>query len=111
VNWWEKDLDQALVLDNLYQLILVIRYVNLPLIRRLTGCLAPGGYLVCEQHLLTSASVTGPASPSYRVKPGELSAASAGLQIRYLEEGLVTDPDGRVAALARLVAQSARASA
>jgi SAM-dependent methyltransferase len=105
VNWWEQDLDQALVLENLYQLMVIIRYVNLPLISRLIGCLAPGGFLVCEQHLLTSASVIGPTSPTYRVKPGELTAVSARLQIHYLYEGPVTDPDGQVAALARLVAQ------
>ena len=106
VNWVEHDLDDPLPLDNLYQLILVIRYVNLPLLRRLTASLAPGGYLVCEQHLVTDAEVIGPVSPSFRVKSGDLRAAAAGLRIHHLEETLVEEPDGRMAALARLVAQA-----
>ena len=106
VNWLEHDLDDPLPLDNLYQLILVIRYVNLPLLRRLTASLAPGGYLICEQHLVTDTEVTGPVSPSFRVKSGDLRAAAAGLRIHHLEETLVEEPDGRTAALARLVAQA-----
>ena len=106
VNWVEHDLDDPLPLDNLYQLILVIRYVNLPLLRRLTASLAPGGYLICEQHLVTDAEVIGPVSPSFRVKSGDLRAAAAGLRIHHLEETLVEEPDGRMAALARLVAQA-----
>jgi SAM-dependent methyltransferase len=105
VNWLEHDLDQPLVLDFAYQLIVIIRYVNLPLIRRLADCLVPGGFLVCEQHLVTGADVIGPRSPDYRVCSGDLRAASESLQIHHLEEGLLVDPDGRPVALARLVAQ------
>ena len=105
VNWLERDLDEPLLLASSYQVILVIRYVNLPLIRQLTAKLCPGGYLVCEQHLATDAQVIGPTSPSYRVKPGDLLAVAGGLRIHLLEEALVQDPDGRTAALARLVAQ------
>ena len=106
VNWMERDLDEPLLLEHSYQLILVIRYVNLPLIRSLAASLAPGGYLVCEQHLLTDADVIGPANPSFRVKPGDLQLAAGGLRIHRLEEFLVEDPDGRMAALARVVAQN-----
>jgi tellurite methyltransferase len=105
VNWLEHDLDEPLVLDSSYQLILIIRYVNLPLIRRLATSLAPGGYLVCEQHLVTGADVIGPTNPAYRVNPGDLRAAAGRLRIHHLKEGLVPDPDGRTAALAQLVAQ------
>ena len=69
LNLIEHDLDQPLALDTAYQLILVIRYVNLPLMRQLKDYLAPGGLLICEH------------------------------------EGLVTEPDGRLAALAQLVAR------
>ena len=105
VNWLEHDLDEPLQLENRYQLILIIRYVNLPLIRQLTANLAPGGLLVCEQHLVTEADVIGPTSPSYRVRSGDLLTVAEGLDIKHLEEVLVPDPDGRTAALARLVAQ------
>ena len=105
VNWLQHDLDEPLTLDGPYQLILIIRYVNLPLVRRLTANLAPGGYLVCEQHLVTEADVIGPTNPSYRVKSGDLLGVVQPLQIHHFEEALVPDPDGRTAALARLVAQ------
>jgi SAM-dependent methyltransferase len=105
LNWLERDLDQPLALESPYQLILVVRYVNLPLIRQVAGCLAPGGFLVCEQHLATSADVIGPTNPAFRVEAGELAAVAADLRIHALEEAIVPEPDGRSAALARLVAQ------
>jgi SAM-dependent methyltransferase len=107
VNWLEHDLDQALEPGAMYQLILVIRYVNLPLIRQLIASLAPGGFLICEQHLVTEEDVIGPTSPAYRVKAGDLLSIAGKLRIHHLEESLVREPDGRTAALARLVAQSA----
>ena len=105
LNWLEHDLEQPLSLQNPYQLILNIRYVNLPLLRQLAAMLAPGGYLVCEQHLASEAAVIGPKNPDYRGKPGDLLAAAGQLHIHYLDESVVQDPDGRAAALARLVAQ------
>jgi tellurite methyltransferase len=105
VNWLEHDLDEKLELDTSYQLILIVRYVNLPLVRQMATNLAPGGFLVCEQHLLTAADVIGPTNPAFRVSPGDLVAAAEGLHVQHLEETLVTEPDGSAAALARLVAQ------
>lgn len=105
VNWIEHDLDEPLSLDASYQLILIIRYVNLPLIQQLCTKLAPGGFLVCEEHLVTDADVIGPKNHAYRVRPGDLRAAAKGLQVHYLEETVVPEPDGRPAALARIVAQ------
>jgi len=105
VNWVEHDLDEPLELDSRYQLILIIRYVNLPLIGRLTANLAPGGFLMCEQHMVSEEEVIGPANPAYRVRPGDLISTAQGMRILHLEEGMVEDPDGQTAALARLVAQ------
>lgn len=105
VNWLEHDLDEPLQLEDSYQLILIIRYVNLPLIQQMTANLAPGGFLVCEQHLVTEAEVIGPTNSVYRVSSGDLLTVAEGLDIKHLEEVLVPDPDGRTAALARLVAQ------
>ena len=107
VNWLEQDLDELPDLGAGYQLILVIRYVNLPLLRQLAASLAPGGFLICEQHLLSEEEVIGPANPAYRVKPGDLQSIASRLQIHHLEEALVRDPDGQMAALARMVAQRA----
>jgi len=106
VNWMQQDLDGQPALQGEYQLILMIRFVHLPLLRTLATRLAPEGFLVCEQHLVSDAPVIGPTNPDYRVRPGELRTAAAGLRVLSLQEDLVTEPDGTTAALARLVAQA-----
>ena len=121
VNWIEHDLDEPLALEAGYALILVVRYMNLPLIRELTGRLAPDGYLVCEQHLvipadvarvnvagaeIAGAEIAGPVDPAFRVQSGELKQLAQGLRIHHFEEALIHDPDQRPVALARLVAQN-----
>ena len=86
-------------------LALVIRYANLPLIGHLRRILKPGGYLVVEAHRVTDADVVGPRDPRFRVAPGQLREAATGMEIVSFCEGLVEDPDGRVADLARLIAR------
>ena len=49
--------------------------------------------------------VIGPSNPDYRVAPGALAEAVGSLDILSLEEGVVEEPDGRLAALARVVAR------
>jgi SAM-dependent methyltransferase len=105
VHWIEHDLDNPIVLEPGYALVLAVRFVNLPRIRELAGYLAPGGLLICEEHLISDAEVIGPSNPAYRLRPGELREVAAGLRLRHYAEGLFEDPDGRPAALARLVAE------
>jgi SAM-dependent methyltransferase len=88
-----------------YDLAIMIRYTNLPLIASLKTALRPGGYLVVEEHLVTEADVIGPQNPRFRVAPGALREAAAGLEVIACQEGIVQDPDQRLAALARLVAR------
>ncbi len=105
INWIEHDLEKPLTLTGRYALILIIRYVNLPLIRHLTQYLIPGGYLVCEEHLETDAHVAGPSTSAFRVTPGALSKAVSGLEIQLSEERIIEDPDLRPMALAQVIAQ------
>lgn len=88
-----------------YDLAIMMRYTNLPLVAVLSERVRAGGYVIVEEHLRTQAEVTGPRNPRFRVAPGALRAAAAGLEVIEYREGLVTDPDGRVAALAQLVAR------
>lgn len=90
-----------------YDLAIMFRYTNLPLIDKLKGILKAGGYLIVEEHLVAEADVVGPRNPQYRVAPGVIRDAAAGLDIIAYREGTVTDPDGRRAALAQLVARAA----
>lgn len=105
VNWLEADLDLAFHPPGVYDLIVMIRYVNLPLLQELRAHLRPGGWLVCEEHLQTEEDVRGPQSEAFRLVPGALATACEGLQIHYLEEGIFEDPDGERVALARVLAQ------
>ncbi len=106
VNWIERDLDSGIRGDDRYDLILMIRYVNPELLELLPQRLQPGGYLLCEEHLVTTADVIGPQNPQFRVHPGDLEKAASTLRIVFCEETSFADPDGRSVALARLVAQA-----
>ena len=104
VNWIEQDLDTGVPGDDRYDLILMFRYVNPALLERLPERLRSGGYLLCEEHLETTADVIGPQNPKFRVQPGELEKALSTMEIEFSEEKVLTDPDGRRVALARIVA-------
>jgi len=105
VNWLEWDFDDGMPDTGSYDLIIMFRYLNMALLETLKQRLRPGGFVIVEQHLVSDAQVIGPRGARFRVEPGALAAAAGGLQICYSDESLVTDPDGRQAALARLVAR------
>ena len=105
VSWVEHDLDHGLPRGlGDYDLSLIVRYLDLSLVTAAAERLRPGGYLICEAHLKSDRPVIGPRDGNFRVDPGELRAAAAGLQVVEYWEGLTSDPDGRAVALARLVA-------
>lgn len=105
VNTIEHDLDSPPLPKAQYDLIVMIRYVNLPLLAELASWLSPGGWLLCEEHVQSDAVVIGPSNPDYRVAPGALAQAVGSLEVVSVEEGVVAEPDGRHAALARIAAR------
>ena len=106
INWIEHDLDRPFEFDRDYDVILVMWFVNLGLVTRLCGCLAPGGLLLCEEHLITDQAVIGPRTDDYRVAPGALRKAVAGLELLLYEESVETgEEDGERVASARVVAR------
>lgn len=116
VRWIEADLDDAEALPpGPYDLIVMVRYVNRPLLPQLLTRLAPSGILLVEQHLQADEDVIGPKTGRFRLRPNELlrSVMAAGGdagKIVYYREGLVTDPDGRQASLAQLVLEAGGAA-
>jgi len=106
INWIEQDLDKPYQFDTDYELILVMWYVDLELISRLCGCLAPGGYLLCEEHLVTDREVIGPANLNFRVAPGDLTAAVSSLDVLLYQESIEKTPEGEQVASARVVAKN-----
>jgi SAM-dependent methyltransferase len=105
INWIEHDLDEPYEFADDYNLIVVLWYVNLPLITRLCDCLAPGGYLLCEEHLRSAREIIGPANPDFRVAPGALRKAVASLDLLLYQEGVEPIPEGGQVASARVVAR------
>jgi len=106
INWIEHDFDRSVDFDTDYDLILVMWYVNLALITRVCDCLAPGGYILCQEHLVTNEDVIGPTSTDYRVVPGALRAAVSGLELLFYDESIETSPADERVASARLVARN-----
>jgi SAM-dependent methyltransferase len=111
VRWIEADLEDdpaASLPREWYDLIVLIRYVNSRLLKPLLGRLAPDGVLLCEQHLESHEDVVGPKTTTFRLRRNELlhdvvGQREPGDAVVYYSEGLVTEPDGKLAALARLV--------
>ena len=105
INWIEHDLDRVFRFETDYDLIVVMWYVNLALITRLCGCLADGGYLLCEEHLITDQDVIGPTSSNYRVAPGALREAVSGVDVLLYEEVIESGSADERVASARIVAK------
>ena len=104
VNWIEADLEQLDIARGAYDLIVVARFLDRPLIPRLIDALRPGGHVVYDHHYISPVDVDGPKSRRFRARPNELLERFRALRVLSYEEGIIADPDGRRMALARLVA-------
>jgi SAM-dependent methyltransferase len=88
-----------------FDLITVIRFRNPDLWPRLIHALAPDGWILAEHHMKTTADVAGPSSPDFRLDPGELLGAFAGLRIVHYSESVEpADDDTQRYAIQRAVA-------
>ena len=106
IRWLEHDLDSGFVPDAGYDVIVNIRFVNLPLLKSLVPWLRPNGVMIVEQHLATARDdVIGPRNPAFRVARGDLGRLASTLMIEHVQEDVFADPDGRKAALSRLLAR------
>lgn len=109
VHWHKADLDEGIP-DNVPRanLVLVMRYLDLALIRGIRDHLQPGGYLVAEVHVNQGeVDVAGPRNPAFRAASDALrdAAITAGLTVLDYSEGRITDPDDRTVCVARLLAR------
>lgn len=114
VRWLEADLDEGLPVSEPYDLILMIRYMDLNLLGGLRELLRPGGMLVVELHLALNAEegggqdpgenfLVGPRNPDFLVQSGDLAACCQGLEVWAMKEGRSDIGDGRQEALAQFV--------
>ena len=104
VNWIETDLEQPDIAGGAYDVIVVARFLDRPLIPCLIDALRPGGHIVYDHHCITPVEVVGPKSHRFRARPNELLERFRALRVLFYEEGITADPDGSRMALARLVA-------
>ena len=116
IEWIEADLDlePPPLPAGPYALVVLVRFVKPSLLPQLFARLAPGGVLLCEEHVESTADVIGPRTAQYRLRENELlrdvqRAGGEDCRILYYREGLVTDPDGRLAALAQVIARKGAA--
>ena len=112
ISWTQQDLDEGREDDlggiaqaRKYDVAVIMRYLDLPLLQAAANWLRPGGHLLCEVHLQTALPVAGPSNPAFRAAPGEVREAASGLHILLYQEGLIQDPDGETVCLARLHAR------
>ncbi|MCY4094107.1 MAG: class I SAM-dependent methyltransferase [Gammaproteobacteria bacterium] len=106
VEFIVADLDDGLSFEHLFDLIVMVRYVNFELMRTLPKLLVPGGVLFVEEHLRwddPDLKLAGPKNPDYRTKAGTVARALSSLEPLHTFEGLVTDPLGEVSALAQFI--------
>lgn len=105
VRWLEADLEEPLPVSESYDLIVMIRYLDLDLLRRLLELLNPGGMLVVELHLAegTRQATAGPRNPDYLVQPGALADCCGELEAWRVSEGRTVVDGGGQEALAQFV--------
>ena len=92
VTWVVADIDEVDLASvgggGPWSLVTVVRYRDPTLWDRITHVLARDAWVVVEHHLQTPLDVGGPSSDEFRVAPGELLAAFAGLRVVHHEEVL-----------------------
>jgi SAM-dependent methyltransferase len=88
------DLDDFTLEARSFDLITVIRFRKPDLWPRLVDALAPGGWILAEHHMKTTAGVAGPTSPDFRLDPGELLRAFGRLRIVHYSESIEPADDG-----------------
>ena len=72
--------------------IVVTNYLHRPLFPRIEASLAPGGVLIYETFMAGNERFGKPSNPAFLLRPGELKAAFASLEVLGFEEGEVLEP-------------------
>ena len=101
------DLDDGLPhLDGDFDIIVMMRYLNLALIGPLCKLLAPDGVFFCEVLLENQGGASvGPSAGRFRASAGALRQAFAGVELLHEYEGALNDPDGKLAHVAQVIAK------
>ena len=107
IGYQLHDLDQGLSKFGKFDLIAMIRFVDRGLIATIDENLNDGGCALFELHMMYEGNeqLAGPRTSRYRVEAGEVQQLVSHMEILRESEGLITDPDGRKSAVARVLAR------
>jgi SAM-dependent methyltransferase len=76
-----------------FDAVVVTNYLWRPLLPAILACVAPGGVLLYETFAVGNEAFGKPSRPDFLLKPAELLAVCAGLQVIAFEQGRLHDPD------------------
>ena len=75
-----------------FDAVIVTNYLWRPLLPAIAAAVAPGGVLLYETFALGNEAFGKPSRPDFLLKPGELPAAFASMEIVAYEHGLLASP-------------------
>ncbi|MFK8022181.1 MAG: class I SAM-dependent methyltransferase [Pseudomonadales bacterium] len=101
------DLESGLPeLEGNFDVIVMMRYLNLALIGPLCKLLAPDGVFFCEVLLENQGGASvGPGAGRFRASAGALRQSFSGMELLHDFEGSLNDPDGKLAHVAQVIAK------
>ena len=80
------------IADRRFDAVVVTNYLHRPLFPFLLAALNEGGVLIYETFAAGNAAFGRPGNPDFLLRPGELLAQCAALQIVAYEDGVVAEP-------------------
>ncbi|RDH90502.1 MAG: SAM-dependent methyltransferase [endosymbiont of Seepiophila jonesi] len=106
LNAEQRDVEQDLLTENAFDVIVVSYFLNRDLMLALIAALKPGGLIFYQTFTRIAVSDTGPSNPAYRLGDNELIALLSPLSVRfYREENRLGDLGKGFRDVAMIVAQ------
>ncbi|WP_177418773.1 class I SAM-dependent methyltransferase [endosymbiont of Lamellibrachia barhami] len=86
LNAEQRDVEQNLLTENAFDVIVVSYFLNRGLMPALIAALKPGGLIFYQTFTRIAVSDTGPSNPAYRLGDNELIALLSPLSVRFYRE-------------------------
>ena len=102
------DFDKFAFLDETFDAIVDVNFLDRALFPQFARALKPGGILVAETFLVDQAEIGHPKDPRFLLKHYELRELVGGLELLRYREGVIVCPDGTQAWRAGAVARRPR---
>lgn len=86
LNAEQRDVEQDLLTENAFDVIVVSYFLNRDLMPALIAALKPGGLIFYQTFTRIAVSDTGPSNPAYRLGDNELIALLSPFSVRFYRE-------------------------